>query len=139
MICLWTGFHQRRMTDAFTQKARTNFDQKTKEIAKIKCSWTCLWEAKFWQKQQNSHTVVGASPWSSYSVLCVKISKGRKMKYLRWLDVFLVNLSEIKGSDTGLFNREYNLRTGEIKSLCDFSLFPSFAIISNFKTNYQWF
>ena len=31
------------MTDELTKKVRTNFDQKTKEIGKIKCRQTCLW------------------------------------------------------------------------------------------------
>ena len=45
----------------------------------------------------------------------------------------LVNQSEVKGSETGLFIRECNLKVGRIKSLCDFSSFPSVAIISNLK------
>lgn len=68
--------------------------------------------------------------------VCVIISKNRKMKYLIQLDVFLVNQSEVKGSDTGLFIRDAISKWEEL-SLCDFSLFPSFAVLFYFKANYQ--
>lgn len=65
-----------------------------------------------------------------FTFVCVKISKDRKMKHLIGQD--LVNLSEIKGNDTGLL-------TGNIiKVLEELSLFvtsPYFYHLQTFLTS----
>lgn len=130
------------MTDTFTEKARTNFDQKTKEIGKIKCIKTCLWRQNSDEDSrtvvaERSHTVVDTSSWSGYSLLCVlkSVKIGNETPDM-------ARFGESKWNQTQGYwpvNREYNLSIGGIKSLCDFSILLSFANISNYKGNYQWF